>query len=99
MPAVCQLVDGGAHPRMIERDGGDAVVGGRQGFQGVGEGIRIEDIDMQDVDEGALARQPVGGPPDLLGQVRHELLAPIGRMKAKRKLRLRASLVAAASAR
>ena len=37
-----------------------------------GERIGIEHVDMQDVDEAALAGEPVGGAPHLLGQVRHE---------------------------
>ena len=58
--------------RVIERDGRDAVVGRRQGRERAGQRIGIEDVDMQDVDEGALAGQPVGRPAHLLVEVRHE---------------------------
>ena len=63
------------------------------------ERLGIEHVDMQNVDEAALAGEPVGGAPHLLGRFAMKVLAPLGRMKAKRKLWLRASRVAAVSAR
>ena len=54
-PSIRQIVDRRAHLRMVERDRCNAVVGGGQGPQSPGESIGVEDIDVQDVDEGALA--------------------------------------------
>ena len=69
-PARGELVDRGAHPGMVERDDGDALIGRRQVLQRAGQHIRIEHVDMEDIDEAALAGEPVRGALDLLGQVR-----------------------------
>ncbi len=60
---------------MVERDDGDALIGRRQVFQRTGEHIRIEHVDMEDIDEAAVAGEPVRGALDLLGQVGHEAVA------------------------
>ena len=92
-----EIVDRGPDPRMIEGDGSDAVIGRRKLLQRAGQRIRIEHIDMKDVDEGALAGQPFARCARTCSvRLVMKLLAPVGRMKAKRKLWLRASRVAAA---
>ena len=60
---------------MIERDRGDACIGGRKLFQRSRQRVRIEHVDMKDVDEGTLADQPIRRALDLFGQVRHETVA------------------------
>ena len=74
-PARGELVDRSAYPWVVERDDGDALIGRRQVFQRAGQHIRIEHIDMEDVDEAALAGKPVCGALDLLGQIGHEAVA------------------------
>ena len=50
-------------------------IGGRKLLQRSRQRVRIEHVDMKDVDEGTLADQPIRRALDLFGQVRHETVA------------------------
>jgi hypothetical protein len=66
------LVDGGTDCGVIQRNERDAVVHGRQGAQRRRQSLGIEDIDINDVNERLLRRQPFRCRRDLLGEFGHE---------------------------
>ena len=78
-----EIVDGVADAGVVERDGGDAVEAGTLGLQRGGEHVGVEDVDMDGVDEGALAGEPLGGLADLVGQQVHEGVAAHGQDEAE----------------
>ena len=67
-----EIVDRSPDPGVIECHGGDTLIGRREPLQCGGERIRIEHIDMHDIDIAVLPGQPVGRAFDLCGQIGHE---------------------------
>src|ERR1700694_2696754 len=60
-----EVVDRSPDPGMVERDGRYAMIAWRKPFERRSERIRIEHVDMHDVDIAVLACQPIGGALDL----------------------------------
>ncbi len=53
-----QIVDRGAHALMVEGHDGDAVVPSGQGFEGICQNLRVEDVNRDRLDAGAPGAEP-----------------------------------------